>query len=455
MKHHAFSGRSDGDGDGDARALAGRAGGAWAAGGHVRLGLLCLVLLVAGLGGWAATARLEGAVIAPGKLQVERRRQVVQHPDGGVVAEILVREGDVVAAGEPLVRLDGTAIRSELAVLESELYELIARRGRLEAEMAGRGAIRFAPELRGAAGADADVRALLDGQQALFEARRDTMEREIEAMRAKRAQIEEQVAGLEVQMGSLGRQRALIEEELEAQRRLLAKGLAQASRVLALEREAAQIDGERGRLTSESARLASEASGIDIEVLRLGAARREEAIATLRDLGVRELELRERRIALRERLSWLELRAPVGGVVLEMGVHALRAVIRPAEPVLHIVPTASPLVVAAEVGPSEIDSVRPGQEAVLRFPAFNARTTPELRGIVSKVSPDALLSEQTGRDFYRAEVLLSEGEVARLDGRRLVAGMPVEVFIRTGARTPLEYLLKPVTDYLEHAMREN
>lgn len=426
----------------------------WSGRGHIRLGMACLALLVVGLGGWSATARLDGAVIAPGRLQVESRRQVVQHPDGGVVAGILAREGDVVSAGDVLVRLDGTALRSELAVLESQFYEVLARRGRLEAELAERTGLRFAAELARAAAADADVRSLLDGQRELFEARRDTLAREIEAMRGKAARIGQQIAGLRIQTDSIERQRALIGQELEAQRTLLGKGLAQAGRVLGLEREAARLEGESGALGAEIARLRGEASGIEIEILRLRAARREEAVTALRDIGVSELELRERRVALTERLSRLDLRAPLGGVVLDMSVHALGAVIRPAEAALHIVPTTSALVVAAEVEPAHVDSVHPGQEALLRFPAFDARSTPTLFGTVSKVSPDALADEATGRAFYRAEVLLDEGEAARLEGRRLVAGMPVEVFIRTGERTPLEYLLKPVTDHLRRAMRE-
>lgn len=426
----------------------------WSGASYIRLGIFCVILLGAGLGGWAATARLQGAVIAPGQLEVENRRQVVQHPDGGVVGEILVREGDLVAAGEVLVRLDGTQLRSELAVLESQLFELMARRGRLEAEQSDRETIRFDPELIEVAQFDPGVRSLLDGQQALFEARRRTMQREVEVMHERRAQIREQIAGSESQIASLERQRELIAEELVSQRQLLAKGLAQASRVLALEREAARLDGERGRLVAQTAQLKGEASELEIEVLRLEASRREEAITTLRDLGFRELELRERRLALRERLSRLEIRAPVGGVVLDMAVHALQAVVRPADPILYIVPIDSALVIQAEVDPTNIDSVHPGQEAVLRFSAFSTRTTPVLFGTVSKVSPDAFVDEETRRSFYRAEVLLRAGEIAKLEGQQLVAGMPVEVFIQTGERTPIQYLLKPITDYLSRAMRE-
>ncbi|HSF94679.1 MAG TPA: HlyD family efflux transporter periplasmic adaptor subunit, partial [Thermohalobaculum sp.] len=193
---------------------------------------------------------------------------------------------------------------------------------------------------------------------------------------------------------------------------------------------------------------------IEIERLRMVATRREEAISNLRDLGYRELELKEQRIALNEKLSRLDIRAPLAGVVLDMTVHALKSVVRPAEPVLYIVPTDSDLVVDAQVEPIHIDTVHSGQEAVLRFSSFNARTTPELFGKVSKVSPDAFFDEATKRSFYRAEVLLDEGELAKLEGQELVAGMPVEVFIQTGERTPINYLVKPITDYFNRAMRE-
>ncbi|HUF87708.1 MAG TPA: HlyD family type I secretion periplasmic adaptor subunit [Thermohalobaculum sp.] len=427
----------------------------WSAGSYIRLGLFCVVVLGAGLGGWAATANLHGAVISTGQLGVENRRQVVQHPDGGVVSEILVREGDLIEAGAVLIRLDGSRLASELTVLESQLYELMARRGRLEAEQAERDRIAFDPELLAAVRIDPRLRSLIDGQQALFEARISTMANEIDVLRERQEQIREQITGAQAEIASLDRQRVLIGQELEAQQELLRKGLAQASRVLGLEREAARLDGERGRLVSQAAQLKGQISEIEIELLRLGAARREEALAQLREFGFRELELQERRIALRERLARLDLRAPLGGIVLDMTVHALQGVVRPAEPILHIVPTGSALIINAEVDPTHIDAVHPGQEAVLRFSAFNARTTPVLLGTVSKVSPDAFFDGQTRRSYFRAEVVLSEGEMAKLEGQQLVAGMPVEVFIQTGRRTPIEYLVKPITDYLNRAMRED
>ena len=426
----------------------------WGAGGYIRFGVFCVALLAVGLGGWAATAKLKGAVISSGHLRVESQRQVVQHLDGGIVGEILVREGDLVAAGAVLIRLEGTTLRSELAVLESQLYELMARRGRLTAEQTDSESIAFDAELLAAAGTNPEVRALADGQQLLFEARLRTMAREIEVMRERQVQIREQITGSVAEIGSLERQSELIAEELVGQRTLLAKGLAKASQVLALDREAARLEGQRGQVVARAAQLKGQISELEIELLRLGAARREEAITKLRDLGFKELELKERRIALSERLSRLAVRAPLAGVVLDMTVFALKSVVRAAEPMLYIVPSDSALVVDARIDPIDIDSVRAGQDAVLRFSAFNTRTTPELFGIVSKVSPDAFIDETTKRSYYRAEVLLKEGELLKLDGQELVAGMPVEVFIQTGERTPINYLLKPITDYFNRAMRE-
>jgi HlyD family secretion protein len=432
----------------------GRISDGWGAGGYIRFGILCVVLLAAGLGGWGATAKLKGAVISSGHLRVESQRQVVQHPDGGVVDEILVREGNLVAAGAVLIRLDGTALKSELAVMESQLYELMARRGRLVAEQTDQKSIIFDAELLAVAETNTEVRNLIDGQQALFDARRHTMEREIEVMRERQVQFDEQITGSVAESEALQRQSELIEQELVGQRTLLAKGLAQASRVLSLEREAARLGGQRGQMMAQTAQLKGQVSELEIELLRLGASRREEAITTLRDLGFRELELKERRIAQTEQLSRLDVRAPLAGIVLDMTVFALKSVVRAAEPILYIVPSDSALVVDAQVDPIHIDTVRVGQDAVLNFSAFNTRTTPQLFGAISKVSPDAFVDEATKRSFYRAEVLLKDGELAKLEGLELIAGMPVEVFIQTGERTPINYLLKPITDYFNRAMRE-
>ncbi|MEM9736254.1 MAG: HlyD family type I secretion periplasmic adaptor subunit [Pseudomonadota bacterium] len=426
----------------------------WSGRGFIRFGMVCVLLLAGGLGGWSATAKLAGAVIANGQLRVEAQRQVVQHLDGGVVGQINVKHGDVVEGGEILIRLDDTTLLSELAVLESQLFEIMARRGRLLAEQADLNEISFDPELLEAAQTRPEVKTLLDGQIGLFRARQQTMASEMAVMGERELQISEQIGGAEAEIEALGDQADLIEDELVGMRELLRKGLAQKNRVLSLEREAARLKGELGQMVAQNAQLKGQISEIKIETLRLQDSRREEAITQERELGYRELELKERRIALREQLNRLEIRAPRPGVVHDMTVFALKSVVRPAEPVLYIVPSDTGMLVEAQVEPLNRDQVQPSQDVVLRFSAFNTRTTPELFGKVSRVSSDTLIDEASGMAYFSAEVVLNEGEIEKLEGQELVAGMPVEVYIQTGERTPFNYLVRPVTDYFAKALRE-
>lgn len=430
-------------------------GGVPSARGPVLLGLLALALLLGGFGLWSVTTRIAGAVVASGQVEVEQNRQVVQHPDGGVVAEILVKDGDLVAAGAPLVRLDGTLLASELAIVEGQFFEILARRGRLEAERDDARTIRFPDELVRAAGASPAIAALMTGQQRLFAARAETEANEIDQLQRRRAQIANQIDGIAAQRAAADSQLALIGKELADLTGLLDRGLTQAGRVLALEREQARLQGVAGELDATRAEAEGRMTEIDIEMLKRGSTRREDANAQLRDLGYRELELAERRRALTEQIDRLEIRAPVSGIVHALQVTTPRAVIRPAEPVLHLVPQDRPLVIAARVAPIHVDEVRVGQEVALRFAALDSRTTPELFGQVSRISADALADEATKAAYYRTEVVLAPGELAKLDGHAIIPGMPVEVFIRTGERTPLAYLVKPLAEYFNRAFRES
>jgi HlyD family secretion protein len=418
------------------------------------LGLLTTVVLVAGFGAWSVLASLAGAVIAPGKLRVETNRQVVQHLDGGVVRELLVREGDTVTGGQVLMRLDGRQLSAELAIVESRLFDAMARAARLEAEQIDAAAPAFEAELLTLAAARTDVAALVEGQRRLHRARAETVSRETAQLRERQAQIEEEIAGARAQMASLATQLGFIEKELGDQRSLLERGLTQQSRVLALEREKARLDGQLGALTAQIAQGRGRITEIDIQVTGREATRREEGLAELRELRVTEAELKERRLALTETLSRLDVKAPRAGTVLGLTVFTEGAVIRPAEPVLYVVPSESRLVVDAAVEPQHIDQVWAGQPARLRFSAFNARTTPEIDGRLLRVSADALTNEQTGLSFYTAEVEIAEAGLAALEGLTLVAGMPVEVFLQTGERSPMSYFLRPFTDFLSRSMRE-
>lgn len=427
----------------------------WSTRKPVTYGILTLLALVGGFGGWSVVTKITGAIVTSGQIEVELNRQVVQHPDGGVVATINVAEGDTVAAGDLILTLDGASIRSELAIVEGQLFESLARRGRLEAERDDLEQIAFGADLTSAEADHPIVTEKMEGQRRLFDARRVSVESQIEQLGKRRDQIADQVIGIDAQKQALTTQLDLLRKELVDQQGLLEEGLAEASRVLGLQREEASLRGQLGELAATRAQAEGRITETQIEVLRLASDRREEANAQLRDSGVQELELAERRRALQERISRLEVRAPVSGIVLGLTVTTPRAVLRPADPVLYLIPQDRPLVIATRVPPIHIDQVHVGQAVKLVFSAFSSRETPELTGHVTVVSADALVDQRTQAPYYRAEILLNDGEMAKLAGKTLIPGMPVEAFIQTEARTPLAYLLKPFTDYFARAFRES
>ncbi|MCE8515150.1 HlyD family type I secretion periplasmic adaptor subunit [Ruegeria pomeroyi] len=419
------------------------------------LGLIGLLVLVGGFGTWAVLSQIAGAVVAGGRIEVDRNRQVVQHLDGGVVAEILVDEGDTVAEGQTLIRLDANLLTSQLLITEGQLFELMARRGRLEAERDGNTRIVFDEELLEAARGRAEVAELIDGQERLFRARQESVTKETEQLEKRRGQIGNQIEGIVAQQRSRRSQLELIEQELISQQSLLDKGLAQAGRVLSLERTKAELEGELGELIASQAQQEGRITEIDIEILKLGTTRREEAITQLRDLQYRELEVAEQRRSMREQLSRLDIKAPVSGIVYGLQVHTPRSVIRPADPVLFLVPQDRPLVIAARVETIHIDQIHVGQPVTLRFSALDQRLTPELIGTVTQVSADAFVDEASQASYYRTEIQLNEGEADKLpEGAVLIPGMPVEAFIRTADQSPIYYLVKPLADYFTKAFRE-
>jgi len=418
------------------------------------VGFVSLGVLVFGLGAWAAIANISGAVISSGAIEVEGNRQPVQHPDGGVVGEILVKDGDVVEAGQVLVRFDGTLMRSELAIIEGQLFEIMSRKARLQAEAEGRDDLNFDPELIQLAETREDVGELMIGQERLFVARQITKEQQAQQLREQLEQVKNQISGTEAQIAALSEQRALIDQELGDQVKLLDQGLTQQSRVLALQREAASLGGTLGELQANLAQAKGQIAEIEIQILRLDADLSEQALTTLRDMQFRENELRERRLSMIETLSRLELRAPVTGIIYGRAVNSLRSVVKPADTVMFIVPQDEPLVISTRVEAIHIDQVHVGQEATLRFPAFDQRTTPEVFGSVTKVSPDVFKDEATGISYYSAEIIPYDEELPKIENLLLLPGMPVEAFIKTGDRTPLAYLIKPLSDYFNKAFRE-
>ena len=422
--------------------------------GHLIIGFIALLILVGGFGAWSMLANISGAVIAMGQVEVDQNRQVIQHLDGGIVAEVLVDEGKPVDAGQVLLRLDSKDLSGELAIVEGQLYELMARSGRLQAERDGADAITFESELLDVAAQSPDMAELVQGQTSLFEARRQSVDKEIEQLNRRAAQTESQIAGVDAQKEALEIQLALIAEELASQQDLLDRGLAQASRVLSLQREEARLRGSIGELAANRAEAEGRVTEIEIEILKLETQRREDAITRLRDLQYNLLELKERRRLLLERLSRLDIRAPLAGIVYDLQVTTERAVIQAAQPVLYLIPQDRPLVITARVEPIHVDQVYVGQDTTLRFSTFDQRTTPELFGRIVQISADAFTDERTQMSYYRAEVELLEGEFDKLAGQEVLPGMPVETYIRTEERTPMAYLVKPLTDYFNRAFRE-
>jgi HlyD family type I secretion membrane fusion protein len=425
-------------------------------------GLIVLTLLVGGLGRWAATAEISGAVIAKGAIEVEQNRQVVQHPYGGIIENILVDDGDRVQADQVLLQLDSSDLQTEFQIVETQLAELLARQGRYMAERDGLEEINFLPMLRELEQTSENREhengfgELMAGQQRLFEARHATIQSRLNRLDERISQVRSQIEGIIAQQVAVNDQIKLIGEELVSQEQLLEQGLAQISRVLALRREEVRLRGLAGDLTAQKARAEGQITELQLEKLDQVTARREEAISRLRDIEVRALELYERRNQLLQRLARLEVRSPVSGVVYGMTVHARKAVIRVAEPLLYLVPQDEPLIISARVAPADIDQIYMGQPVTLRFTSFNQRTTPELLGEVSNISADAFKDQQLGISYFQVEVRLNDGELSKLpDGSALVPGMPVDAFVQTDSRTPLEYMLKPFTDYLDRVFRES
>lgn len=426
----------------------------WSASRPLFWGFFTLVVLLGGFGGWAVRTTLAGAVIAPGHVEVSQNRQVVQHPDGGLVLEIMVKEGSVVTSGDVLVRLDGSALRSELAIVENQLFEIAARRARLEAQSREDASIRYPQDLTTIAAARPDVAEILAGQSSLF-AKQSKGLMQARAQRLKQIdQVTNQMEGMAAQSTAIQVQIELLKGDLVMQRDLLERGLAQSSLVSALERELAQLQGQLGEIRSSRAQAAMRITEIEIEITALTTQQSEKAESELRDVAARQLELEERRTALSKRIDRLEVRAPASGIVLGLKVTTPQSVIRPADALMYVVPQDRPLLVAARVPVTHIDEVHLGQEVRLVFSSLQSRATAAVYGQVTLVSADSLTDDRNGTPYYRIEIAIDTKELHARVGAAIIPGMPVDAFIRTVDRTPLSYLMKPFADYLSTAFRE-
>lgn len=426
---------------------------AWQPRRHIIAGLVLVALVVVGFGIWAAIVPLSAAVVASGEVRGESNRQYVQHLEGGIVKSILVKNGDVVSAGQPLIELDMEKPLAELAAVETTLFEARAKEARLLAESLGQNKIVFRPDLLAQARDDPDLRDILDGQQQQFSARLKTLERE-EAELAVRAQrTQKATASSQEQIAAMRQRLALTREQLKKQRELLDRGYTTQDRVFALEVQVSEASGELERLLGEVGQSRDLTEETQVGMTRLAAEWHEALMKELRDLSPAIADLRSKKAQLGNQIGRSVIRAPIAGVVTSLAVHTQQGVIKAGEPLLSIVPTSGPLVIEARIPPQDIDQIDPGQDAIVRFSAFNHRTTPEIAGKVIKVAADRSVDSQQN-SFYVAEIALPADPFGPESHLKLVAGMPVEAFIKTGSRTFWSYLLKPLTDNFNRAFKE-
>jgi HlyD family secretion protein len=417
------------------------------------LGLVGLLVVFGSISAWAAMSSIRGAIIASGVVVVEGHSKRVQHRDGGIVAEIRVADGDRVNAGDLLIRLDETETRAQLAMIEALLDEFEAKRARLSAERDGDSNVRFPPELV-ARRASAGIGALLVGQERLFESQRAVLEGRRDQLNQRIGQLEQEIAGIAAQASSTSEQSRLIGGELNSLRPLLDDGFVSLTRVRGLEREQARLLGDTGQREAEIARARARIGETRLEIIQLADDARTRTLQELGEAESRITELQERRIEARTKLARTSLRAPLAGIVHELTVHTIGGVIAPGETIMRVVPEHEQLVIEARVKVEDIDEIVEGQSAIIRLTAFDQRNTLQAMAEVVHVSADTSQAAEDMPPSFAVRLRLSADQLDALGDLKLKPGMPAEVFIQTRERTPLSYLLQPLSDQIARSFRE-
>jgi HlyD family secretion protein len=420
---------------------------------ELRAGIRVLVLGAGLAGGWALVVPLAAAVTVPGTLVVESDVKKIQHPVGGVVAQISAHDGMRVKAGDLLVRLDETQVRANLQVITNQIAETRARMARLKAERDGIDEPKLSAE-SAAQKAGLDMEQLFASETTLFKARLGARQSQKQLLQSNIAQLGEQITGLGAQIKSKAAQLELISSELQGVQALFDKQLVPLTRLTVLQRQAAQLDGERSQLASAIAETRSKISQAQLQIIKVDQDLRSEVMKDLRESQDKESELTQRIVAAQDQLNRIEIRAPSAGIVHQLSVHTIGGVIGPGEVIMEIVPVSDGLQIEAKLPPIDIDQVRVGQQALVRFSAFNQRTTPQIGAVVSYVSADLAQEPQTRTAYYTIRMTLPAQELHRLGDLQLVSGMPAEVFLQVGSRTMMSYLLKPITDQLQRTFSE-
>jgi HlyD family secretion protein len=420
---------------------------------NILAGTIVLVVLGGGVGGWAATVPLSGALIAAGSIVVDSNVKKVQHPTGGVVGELRVRDGDRVKAGNIVARLDQTVTRANLAIVSKGLDELLARKARLASERDRADGVVFPEELTGRAN-EPGVEQIIEAERKLFDLRRSARLGQKSQLREQAAQLREEITGLTGQQKAKVGEIELIKRELEGVRDLFKKSLIPISRLTQLEREATRLDGEQAQLVAAVAQSKGKIAETELKIIQIDQDLSSEVAKEMREIDAKIGEFVERKIAAEDQLQRVEIRAPQDGTVFQLSIHTIGGVIGAGETMMLIVPDDESLSVEAKVNPQEIEQVQLHQKTVLRFSAFNAATTPEISGYVSRISADTSADQRTGQTYYTIRIAIPAEELSQLGNIKLVPGMPVECFIQTGERTVLSYLLKPLRDQLARTFRE-
>jgi HlyD family secretion protein len=420
---------------------------------HIIAGSVLAGILAFGLGGWASTAEISGALIAPGDIVVDSNIKKVQHPTGGVVGKLFVRDGDHVKAGQMLIQLDETVTQANLAIVTKGLTELYARKARLVAELNGTDTVAVPEQIAGHRD-DPGVAEALASERRLFDLRRQDRAGQKQQLQERITQLQQEIAGLTAQQDAKNQEVALIEQELKGVRDLYAKNLVQLNRLTSLERDEAQLEGERGQLVAQAAEAKGKIAETQLQIIQVDADLASDVAKELRETDGKIGEFVERKITAEDQLKRTDIRAPQDGIVFQMTANTVGGVITAGDPIMMIVPEDDKLQVEVKVDPKDIDDVQVDQPVVLRFSSFNVRTTPEINAKVVRIGADTTTDQRTGRTYYSVRIGLTNNEIKRLGGVKLTPGMPVEAYIETGERTMLSYLLKPLHDQLMRSFRE-
>jgi HlyD family secretion protein len=420
---------------------------------HMVAGLVIVIVLAGGVGGWAGTMKLSGAIIAPGSIVVDSNVKKVQHPTGGIVGELRVHDGDRVKVGEVLVRLDDTVTRANLAIVTKGLTELAARKARLESERDGDDGVKFPAQLLAQAN-DPDVAHIIDGERKLFEMRRSARIGQKAQLRQRVSQLNEQIRGFQAQRDSKEKQITLINREAAGVEDLWKQKLVPLTKVTELQREAARLDGEAGQLVAQTAEAAGKISETELAIIQIDRDLSSEVAKETREIDGKIGEFIERKVTAEDQLKRVDIRAPQDGMVFQSAVHTVGGVITAGDAIMLIVPDADHLSVESKVNPQDIDQIQIGQDALLRLSALNQRSTPEINGKVTRIAADASTDQRTGQTFYTIRIAMPPQEIVRLGDVRLLPGMPVEAFVQTGERTMISYLTKPLRDQVMRMFRE-